>query len=615
MAEVSGVSIDIDLGIKKALGKIATLKGSLKSLEDDLDLGVDLDLNDGQLDDIRKEIGDSDFKAKISPEVDGLKNVKDDLDVTQKVKKESSYGIPDNTREASTNFGLTDTDAKNIVSRREERDSKSKEGSGSSFLRHIPVTERDRGPEPKLEDLSIDKRGLRKSLNLGDSDDRNIVPDNIAPKVRKPDIDPKSIDVGDIELVRRGGGSDDGGAIPRLPLGGGGGGGGRRGGGPNIGGGIMDILPTRMSKWYNVLAILMPLLIAMAGAIAGVASAMIGAAGAGAALIGLGLVGHGEDMEEAFSNAREEISELGSEIFNVMQNPAKKFAPIQERIFDMIPGEMTKVAESMEGLTVFAPLITNSIKGIIGWVSALIDMFVANADAVGEVTSKFGNLIGHTIIEFLRGLIKEGQKSQRSLILFGHALKTLILIIYNAAKALSAIFIAFQPLLDVLLWVSRIINNKFVMSLVGGLAVMYALVKVGIILSGVMSVLGGIIGGTIIKSIMSGIMALTTYIAKLMVLQGVAASTAMTLSMLTLGLSAIAGIAAGGYALNKLNEDAQISNGERFGGIGGAGNGSTKVINNNNINIEGDADRKSINRMQDGFSYNRGVEKSQDMNK
>jgi hypothetical protein len=357
--------------------------------------------------------------------------------------------------------------------------------------------------------------------------------------------------------------------------------------------------------WYSVLALMMPLLIAMAGALAGVASAMGGVAIAGGALIGLGLVGHGEDMGEAFSNAKEQLSQLGKEIFNVMQNPAKKFAPIQEEIFAMIPGEMTGLAESLEGITVFEDLIKSSIKGAIGWLEALVDMFIENKDAVTDITETSGNLIGHGIIDFFEYVIGEGSNSQNALIQVGHALKTILLIIYNVSKAVSGLLIPFQILFDVLLFVSELLNNKVVMSVLSAIVVFGVLVGTMVKLNALMLAFGS---GAVLTGIFNIIYAVGGLTKALLGALGIASQLAVTLGTIAAltgaGLLAVVG---GVATYKKLNSEMSVDSGDRFSGPASKmGGGDT--INNTNITVEGDADRGAREDMKDTYQDERSIE-------
>lgn len=591
MANVSGVSIDVDLDIGEATSKIAALKAELKSLGENINIDVDVDRD--KFDQIKKDIKDSDLNLGVGVESDGLDDLKKDLnDATESAtggtshkKSDSEVGMPDSLREASSSRPgrLTQSEILDVVDRRES---------------DLDISKTEKRPliesiKPDFDNLDFSDRRISSDVGSDSGSD--------GPRFRRK---PAPLFDGPADI---GGGSGGKFFNPR-----GVGDDSNDKGLSGIGGKLKKIIPTNMRMWYSVLALMMPLLIAMAGALAGVASAMIGAAGAGATLIGLGLVGHGEDMGEAFANAKKEAKELGTAIFEVMQNPAKKFAPIQAEIFDMIPGEMSGLAESLEGITVFEELIKGSIKGVIGWLGALVDMFVANEEAISDVTGTFGNVIGHGIIDFFRYFIQEGQKSQNSLILFGSALKTILKIIYNLSKGVSAVLAGFQPLLNVILLISKVLNNKFVMSLVAGLAVMITTIKVSMILAGVIATLSGIMGGGMVSGIIKGIVALQAYIAKLLVLQGVAAETAMAVSAATLGLGLLAGGAAAIYTKKKLSSDiGDVSHGDAFGG--GAGGGRQTVINNNEINISGDADRKSREKMFDAFDERKNQNDSMSM--
>jgi hypothetical protein len=677
MANITGVSIDIDLGISEAMDEIAELKTSLQTLNDDIN--IDVDVNRDQLDKLKND----------------LDNIDDEIEVTKRVKETSVKGDgedegtditpsketlnefvgqdgpqdrsrrfrPSDAEEATTNFRTSFSQLENIAKDRERNDLV--EGltidvdDASKLLAGRSPSASD--PSGGLHLEALDPKGV--SSLLGDKggdifESDNKVNEAIRPfrrerrdyssitgdklggfihpsvdrlekgeprvdfdtskgiKIDKEDFRREFGDLFDMDLSTTSDSSDssdssDGSKSNRVSkflsnlL-------------PNldksvksdeddfdVGGGLRKLIPTNMRMWYSVLALMMPLLIAMAGALAGVASAMGGVAIAGGALIGLGLVGHGEDMGEAFSNAKEQLSQLGKEIFNVMQNPAKKFAPIQEEIFAMIPGEMTGLAESLEGITVFEDLIKSSIKGAIGWLEALVDMFIENKDAVTDITETFGNLIGHGIIDFFEYVIGEGSNSQNALIQVGHALKTILLIIYNVSKAVSGLLIPFQILFDVLLFVSELLNNKVVMSVLSAIVVFGVLVGTMVKLNALMLAFGS---GAVLTGIFNIIYAVGGLTKALLGALGIASQLAVTLG--TIAALTGAGILAvvGGVATyKKLNSEMSVDSGDRFSGPASKmGGGDT--INNTNITVEGDADRGAREDMKDTYQDERSIE-------
>lgn len=372
----------------------------------------------------------------------------------------------------------------------------------------------------------------------------------------------------------------------------------------------------RMSTFYNLAAALIPVLVVLATQALGVAAAMGAVAVAGISILGLGLVGHGDDMASSFKNAKEQISQLGERMFEVFQPTMQTFAPIQERFFDTLPEELNQVATAMQSLTVYSDTLFQALRGVSAWVANGFRGMARMEGMVSQLALRFGSLIGTNVNQFFSFLVEEAYSSQDMLISLGSTFKDLIVSIYGIFKAVLQVISVFQPLAAVLGWVETLLSNKLVVGLLTFVAVLGAAVYVTLTLSSVVATLGTIFAGGFTAVLVSVHGTMTMYIhqalATVMANHALAASIASVISVATLGVGAILGLGAAMSAVSGMNAVAdvkhqmngsgtQMPNGGRGGG--GAGSGTTQNVVNEgdtyNMTVNGNMDNASEEGMRD----------------
>lgn len=358
-------------------------------------------------------------------------------------------------------------------------------------------------------------------------------------------------------------------------------------------------LKPSMRQWYNLLAAILPILIAFGVQAAGVGAAMLTMAGAGAALIGMGLAGEGETIGEAFENAQSKIRNFGEELFSVLQPTFAQFTPISDRLLDQLPSEFS--GNALESLLVYEDDVGRMFSGIIGWFGELAYWAAENRDIISQLSFRFGDILGDNLINLLSWLTTEAFENQEVLIQLGETIKTVGKVIYNFSVVVSTLVAVFEPVLTLLLWISEVLTNRWVIAILSAITMTTLLIKT-------MSVLGGMFAAVFGKSLLTAYIGfITTYTS------GMAGAITATLGLvaaiglLTAGLSVLAG-----YTGFKIASDSAIGDvGELPGGGNGTpsipgaggGRGGQSVVYNDNrqyqITSEGQMDTDQEQRIRD----------------
>lgn len=374
-------------------------------------------------------------------------------------------------------------------------------------------------------------------------------------------------------------------------------------------------LKPSMRQWWALIAAIIPLLITFATHALGVAAAMGAVAIAGAALLGIGLIGHGEDVGEAFRNAREEVKQFGEDLFEVFQGPAQSFAPVQSEFFDWAPGEMDGLADSLEGLLAYESSLFDMWSGLTGWLEASVRGMAESEEQVSQLAFRFGDILGTSIIDFFGWLLDETHANQSMLISLGRAIVMVAGVIFNLSKAVSRLVITFTPLLGFLFMVTKLLNNKLVMGVVVFAATMGIATLAALKLTAAIAALSAVGIGGMIPMLFSVFSALQGYVFNALMATSasyaLAQSIATVIAVATLGVGALVALGAAAATVDSMSN---MSPGGDFGGggsagfpagrgggFGGGGGGGTTIINegDTNINVEGNANRRSIESIRD----------------
>lgn len=370
-----------------------------------------------------------------------------------------------------------------------------------------------------------------------------------------------------------------------------------------MGGHLKRLIPD-MNQIYSVIAAIIPLAIVLGAQFLGVASAMAAVGVAGAAILGLGLVGHADSMSGSLAEAKEQMSELARESFQAAQGTAQMFAPIQSRMFAAIPGQIGQIADSMKGLTAYEGTLFTLGAMLSEGLQYSFRAIAENETAISQLAIRFGDVLGSGIIEFFGWLFKEARDNQDMLISLGGTLKDLATILFRVFRVLVMFLDAFSPLIDTLLFLSSALNNELVQALLGFALGAYltagALTKMGLAALKAYSFMAG---GGMLKAIQAQFWTIqagiTRLIAHYTALSAAAASAAAMMAMTGVGLLAVGG---GLIAANKMMEQKSGNTYDGYSGAGGSpsGRGGTQVYNDNRsykITQQGSgdyADRKAM---------------------
>lgn len=347
---------------------------------------------------------------------------------------------------------------------------------------------------------------------------------------------------------------------------------------------IKRIMPT-MKKWWQLIALLIPLLIALVPQILGVVAALGAMAVAGAAVIGVGLLGHAQSMEESFAAAKREVQDFKRALFEVFQPTAQTFAPISGEFMDFAPTELESVARAMQDLVVYEDLIFNMFSGLSGGLEEFVNILVQNQVAIEHLSRKYGGLIGSGLLEFFEWLIQAAYRNQAVLDGLGRIIVKIAVALYNVSMAVSTVLTTFEPFFTLLVWISELINSEIVIGLITMVSWLFVLGKIALFIKALYGAFMTLVTGMKIASLMMLGYQMTTWGAVAATLALVAA-----VGMLNLGASAvIGGIVTGGAMVG--TGAATGAGGPNFAG-GGVGPGAqvggmgTTVVNNYNYNLE-----------------------------
>jgi hypothetical protein len=377
---------------------------------------------------------------------------------------------------------------------------------------------------------------------------------------------------------------------------------------------LKRLRPT-MGKYMQLLAAMIPIAVGLGTQLLGVAAAMGAVGAAGAAMLGIGLLGHADSLQGSLAAAKRQMRGLKIEMFEEVQPLAQQFAPIQSRMFDAIPDGMGGIFEEMEGLTAFEDTIFQAGGNIAGGIEELFAIINRNQGIISELTTEFGGIIGSGLLQFFEWLLQEAASNTKMIKNLSGGLIKLAVVAYNVSLAISRIIATMRPFFSWLAGVSNLLNNRFILGLltfltIGG-AIAFTVMKIGtafLWLGGIIqSVInffavfgsGGILAGMIsFFKVVSGL--ILTLIGELTALQTAALAAASALALTGIGALVVGGgLVAGGAAMSAMkgmepDTDAPSRTGRSTGG-------KTVYQDNRNITItnEGEMDYATQKGVED----------------
>jgi hypothetical protein len=386
----------------------------------------------------------------------------------------------------------------------------------------------------------------------------------------------------------------------------------------NIGelrGAIRTITPS-MNKWWRVIALAIPVLITVGAQALGVAAAMGSLAVAGAAFIGLGLVGHGDSMAESWANAQKQLSQLKEDMFETFQPSMQTFAPIQDAFFDVLPQNLRAVNAEMKQLagSSYQFALFDATRGTTEFIAELINRMVEMDGIASQLAMRFGDIVGSNILDFFSWLVREAYRNQESLIQLGSIIVDIVEIIYNLSKVFSQLLIIFAPVITAVLWLSRALETRMARAI---FSIIVVLGVVGALFIKTIAILAKLRIALVLMSI-TGSGAMASFAASaLSALGSVQASIVATIAGLstlqkalaTTGLGLL--LVGGGYlAYEAMKPSGPPSGGSSYSGYTGSGGGNTVVNEGDtfNFNVDGSTDDPTAERMYDVATLNSETE-------
>lgn len=390
-------------------------------------------------------------------------------------------------------------------------------------------------------------------------------------------------------------------------------------GGPGINS-LKKLMPT-MAKYWQLIALLSPMLITLAANAAGVAAAMGSIAVAGGAVIGLGLLGFGSNLADSMKEAQQRIKEFKKDLFATFKPTFQQFSPFTEAFMATAPIRVEPLAQSMKGLTEFVPTFNDAFDGLVSYAAEFIDVVVQLEPILSQLGMRFGSILGDLAIRAFKWLTQEAYKNQDVMIDVGKAIFSLIKVLYQFAHVLAYLTAIFSPIINMFAWVASFISERLVAAMIAGTMAVYGIATAVGVLSGAFSTLLSTSLASMASSIAAfAATAITSFLAAAEALAVLIAGQATLLTMTGAGIAlAAAGVAAGYAAYKAIAPKGQASslggggagspgfggggmgNGGGMGaGAGVGGGGGSKTV----INVEGDISKASISDVEDAVEKN-----------
>jgi hypothetical protein len=382
----------------------------------------------------------------------------------------------------------------------------------------------------------------------------------------------------------------------------------------NIGDRLKSVIPT-MRKWWQLIALAIPVLITLAGAALGAAAALGALAAAGALMVGIGILGYGDSLTESLTNFRRHLSETKKDVAGILQPVGDTFQPFLSSALDKLPALVNKFVDPLQRLqeTGFDTFFLESLGGVADWFSTLIGMASELAPEIQAIGWALASAFGNELLKLLRWSVLELYRNWDAFASLANIVKFVIVILYNVSKAVSFALTAFEPLFRILAAMSDLLSNQWVMSILAALMAIGLTTAAVLKLAGALSFLAGIWAGSVVTSIIAGISWLYAYIKAAWMAVGANAALAASLAAATMGLSVVAGGLAAKYAHDKFSAQQPHTGTGYTPPATRAGMAPTGGGYGTQINIYGDVGDKEYQKLKDEFpglySEQRTIEK------
>lgn len=355
----------------------------------------------------------------------------------------------------------------------------------------------------------------------------------------------------------------------------------------------LDELRPSLRTFTNLIALVLPLIITLAGAAIGLAAAFGAVATGAAAIVGVGLLGWGDSATESLQNVRQAATQTAKDIANVFQPLGNRFQPILEDWLAGLPNLSRELVEPLEGMLVFADDLEGMGRGMVDWIINVLTVMQNMEKEAVSVANRAGSALGSFLIETLAAMLNEVHKNQDAYVKIGEILVDFAVIIFNVFKAVTFAIAKFEFLFDIIAGLTNLISGPFlgtVLAVIASVAILegvLALASIGFIgVAEAALAASGSIASTYLPRVYSAVQATWAWV-----------TAANTLAGSLLRVAAISGIGllvagAGMAAANAMEPE-----GIQAPGVGGgAGSGAQ---GNTFINVEGDVGRREADRILD----------------
>ncbi|UBF22608.1 tail tape measure protein [Halorubrum tailed virus 25] len=373
-----------------------------------------------------------------------------------------------------------------------------------------------------------------------------------------------------------------------------------------IGEKLKSVLPTDMRKWYRLIAMLLPMLIALAGAAVGLVAAFGALATAGVAMMGIGLLGWGDSLEESMRNVRREVSELKNELFEVLRPAANAFQPFTAQLFDNAPKMVEALVEPLQELveTGYDTWWLESLQGASEWFADLLWAASDLAPQIQAIGTAFGTAFGTWLIDFLTRMTSEVYENWEMWTKLTRSFLTILNIIYELSKVLAFLVAILEPFITLLGGIADLIGNDVLSAILAAVAAMWALdfVLAAIAGKGIFAMLSGWIAGLmgvsgaagVLNAMLAGLAGMLDFIIGKLTLVNLLTGGLLALTGAVIGYGAYKAISGSGTASDSVGGKNVPA---RRGGGTPAGAGGNTV----NITFNGDVGRREYQRLRDEF--------------
>lgn len=223
---------------------------------------------------------------------------------------------------------------------------------------------------------------------------------------------------------------------------------------------LVSYRPTIMD-WWNILALLIPIMFTLAGGAIAAAAAIGILGGAAAGIIGLGLLGWGDNLTESFNRVKKRAKALADTLFNVLRPAAVQMQPLLAEAMAQTPGQVQQVVDELADLTVFADTLSQVGTGFVDWFEDLLQRAIAFNDEISEIVLDLGRGFGDFLLDFLFNLIETLHNNQRA---FSNLAKSFVLVmslLFDLLKVVGFVIGAFRPLFEVAARVAQMMSSKW----------------------------------------------------------------------------------------------------------------------------------------------------------